>query len=237
MFILTFYRSSSQYFQRALDMALSYGASWDGEKCVIEIPDKYLLDINVKMSNLIQMLRKWKKVEASYNGKKVKWYDFVITVHYGIRSCVECKKQTSNMRYCWIDPDQKGWGCRLLTRMQRYSVGTPYYKSSTKHWYNYGEFIKPDLWKVNKKLIMERLEKEMDTKLIHICPYFDIAEVEGAVHNLPDTIIIDNIHFTIYYSQEYMNGEKKMVPINIRHVPPHDKTIHEFTLRQINQWN
>jgi len=39
MYILTFKRSKSIYFEKGLDLAISLGGKWDGQQMVLEIPD------------------------------------------------------------------------------------------------------------------------------------------------------------------------------------------------------
>jgi len=114
--------------------------------------------------------------------------------------------------------DSKGWGCRQLHRILRYARGTPYYKTSNRYWYNFGEYIDHVTWKINKALILHKLKKEIDDKVLFLCPYFRMEEIEKSVRSLTDIVKLDNKQFTKYYTAEYVDLIKKAIPENIRHV-------------------
>ncbi len=67
---------------------------------------------------------------------------------------------------------------------------------------------------------MQSLEKEIDDKALFLCPFFYMEIIQNAIDSLPDYVKVDNIQFSLYHSAEYIDGIKRMVPVNIRHVVP-----------------
>lgn len=220
MYILTFKRSTSKHFQKALNCAVNLGASWDGETAKLIIPETELLTAYEDLLSLFHYIHKWNSTRATFWGKPVPPYRFVFQIWNTVNRCRIGKAESEDKRYCWAACDSKGWGCRQLKRILRYSVGTPKYKTSNRYWYNFGEFVNYNTWKVNKPLILQKLKKEVEDKALFLCPYFRMGEVEKAVRSLPDIIKVDNKQFTRFYKPEYVEGVKKAVPVNIRHVVP-----------------
>jgi len=220
MYILTFKRSKSKHFQKALNHAINMGASWDGETAKLIIPEKDLLTAYEDIHFLFGYIQKWNSTKATFRGKPVHPYRFIFQVWNTVNKCRTGKSESEDPRYCWSACDSKGWGCKQLQRILRYARGTPHYKTSNRYWYNFGEYIDHDTWKLNKPLILQRLKKEVEDKALFLCPFFRMEEIEKAVRSLPNIIKVDNKQFTKYFTAEYVGGIKKAVPVNIRHVVP-----------------
>ena len=220
MYILTFKRSSSKHFQKALNHVTYMGGSWDGETAKLIIPEKDLLTAYEDIHFLFGYNQNWESTKATFRNKPVPRYWFIFLVWNTVHQCRNARFNTADPRHCWSSVDAKGWGCKHLCRILRYSKGTPRYKTSNRYWYNFGEFIGHDTWRINKPLILERLKKEIDEKVLHLCPLFDMKTIKDAVQSLPDFIKVDKIHYTHYHTAEYIDGVKKIVPVNIRHVAP-----------------
>jgi len=220
MYILTFQRSSSKHFQKALNHVITMGGSWDGEVARLEIPESDLMDAYEDIYFLFGYIQKWKSTRATFNGKSVPPYRFIFLVWHTVGQCREGHDHSADPRYCWQSVDSKGWGCKHLQRIFRYSTGTPKYKTSNRYWYNFGEFVDHNTWKINKDLIHQKIEKEINDKVLHICPFFDLKQIDDAVDSLPDFVKVDNMQYYHYCTTEYVDGKKKQVPVNIRHIPP-----------------
>ncbi len=220
MYILTFKRSKSKFFQKALNHAINVGASWDGTTAKLMIAEKDLLTAYEDLLILFQYIQNWSSTKATFRGKPVLPYRFIFLVWRTVNDCSKQKSETEDPRHCWTTCDSKGWGCRQLHRILRYGKGNPRYKTSNRFWYNFGEFTNYNTWRINKPLIMQRLEKEIDDKVLFLCPYFQLETIQDAIDSLPEYVKVDNIQFSLYHSPEYIDGIKRMVPVNIRHVVP-----------------
>jgi hypothetical protein len=113
-----------------------------------------------------------------------------------------------NRRHCWFATDSPGWGCKYLNRIFRDPQGSGKYKTSNKYWYNFGSFDENGQWIINKNYLLKRLAAEIQEKGIDSCPYFDFENIRKAVQDLPDSVVIDNLHFRKHYISEYENGRR-----------------------------
>lgn len=241
MYILTFQRSNSKNFQKALNHVYNLGVTWDGQTARIEIPEDNLLKAYEEIHFLFGYIQNWKSLRATFRGKEVRPFRFIFLVWRNVDACRRECRTSKNPRHCWSSVDAKGWGCKQLRCILRYTNGPAHYKVSNRYWYNFGEFADRDVWAVNKELIFKKLKEESEEKALDLCPHFKINKVKEAIDNLPDFIRVDNSHFANYYSVEYLKGEKRLVPVNIRHVlPPRRMTsIREIILNDPGkyQWN
>ena len=219
MYTLTFHRSASKHFQKALNHLHNLGGTWDGQTARLEVPEDRLMDAYEEIGFLFGYIQQWKSLKATFRGKPVPPYRFIFQVWNTVNNCKEEKEQTVDQRYCWSSIDAKGWGCKHVQRIQRYVQGPAKYRTSNRYWYNFGEFIDKNTWRINKPLILEKIRKEVEDKALYLCPYFSVDAIEEAVKSLRDFVKVDNQQFCHYCTHEYIDGEKKSVPVNIRHIP------------------
>lgn len=220
MYTLTFQRSGSKHFQKALNHVHNLGGTWDGQTARLEIPEDKLMEAYEEIHFLFGYIQKWKSLRATFRGKPVHPYRFIFLVWLNVTNCKEEREKSMDTKHCWTSMDSQGWGCKRINSILRYVKGASKYKISNRYWYNFGGFIKNDTWKINKDLILQKIEKEIESKALHICPFFDMENVKKAVDSLPKYVRVDNIEFSPHYVPEYVDGKKEMVATNIRHVVP-----------------
>jgi len=196
------------------------GGSWDGEVARLEIPEEKLMTAYEDIAFLFGYIQNWKSTRATFNGKSVPPYRFIFRIWHTVGQCRKDRIYSVDPHYCWSSVDSKGWGCKHLCRIFKYPGGSNKYKTNNRYWYNFGELVDKNTWKINKELILQRLKKEIDDKVLYLCPHFNMEEVERAVQDLPDFIKVDNIHYCHYCTPEYVDGVKRNIPVNIRHVIP-----------------
>jgi len=224
MYTLTFQRSNSKHFQKALNHVYNLGGTWDGQTARMEIPEDKLLGAYEELGFLFGYIQHWKSLRATFRGKEVHPYRFIFLVWHNVSTCAEECKNSVEPRHCWSSVDAKGWGCKKIQSILRYTHGTAHYKVSNRYWYNFGDFQDKDTWQIYKPWILQRLKKEVKEKAIYLCPYFKMEEVEAAVNSLPDVIKPDGVRYVRYCTHEYVDGLKRSVPVNIRHVQPRKRT-------------
>ena len=217
MYILTFEKTKSKYFNQALSMALDMGGDYDGQVVTLKYKVSDLLYLYERLFPLLGIIQYWTTAKATFRGKKVHPYRFIFLIWKNVRECSVACGNTMNKRYCWFATDSPGWGCKHLNRIFRDPQGPGNYKTSNKYWYNFGQFEKGE-WTINKNYLLERLLLEAEEKALDTCPYFDIEKVKKAVQDLPFSVEIDNLHFKKFYISEYENGLKVEKAVNIRHV-------------------
>lgn len=213
MLQISFGHSKSKNFSKALEIANNIGGVMDKGIMTITLHDYELLSAHEALSPLIQIIANWKNVKATYKNREVDLYKFVFQVWRNVVDCSQERNQTWNTRHCWNNIDQEGWGCKQLNPFSRHLYGNGEYKRSNRFWYNFGNFVKPSLWKINKRLIFETLMKEAEQLNLILCPFFEKEKIRQQVNLLPDSIVVDNLNYKIYYNDI---GES----VNIRHIPP-----------------
>lgn len=214
MYILTFKRARSKYFEEGLDLAIQLGGKWDGETLRLEIPGDQLLGAYDTLLPLFFLVQHWSSLRATYNGKPVNPYRFILYMKF-VREC--SWKSTENPRNCYSWVDVPGWGCKKLDHIFYVIRGSGKYSSNEKYWYNFGHF-KKNVWVIDKETLLQRLKSFALKKGLNRCPHFDMAFLEKAVQELPVKIIPDGVEFRYHYDVDYYKGKEVKVPVNIRHI-------------------
>ncbi len=215
MFTLSFGYSRSKYYSRAIEIAHDLGGKMENGIMSIELQDYQLLYSYEEVFPLLEIISKWKSLTGDYNGKKVDVFNFLFNIWRNVAGCAQGRNDSWDTRHCWSNIDNEGWGCKLINSISAHNYGDGRYIRSNRFWYNFGEFESDNVWKINKHLIFEKLQKEIESKNLFLCPFFNIDNVKRKVENLPDNIKPDELTFTTYYNEK---GEK----VNIRHVKMED---------------
>lgn len=204
MYILQFRKSKSKHFPEALKLAQEFGASYDGTIVTLEISD--LLNAYKHIRTLFGIIQNWKSTKATYNGKPVQSYQFILQAHW----IGDCYDEALLGRSCGA-----GWECLKLDKI-KYELPVQYFKSH-RYWYQFGEW-KGKKWIINKQDIFNNLIIYATNKGISLCPFFDETKLQFIVGNLPDFLIADGITFETVFSDKYLNGEILQVPVGIKHL-------------------
>ncbi len=218
MFILSFEKSRSPKFQKALDIAINLRGRFDGQTVIIELSGwDDISNLYEKLLPLMSIISTWKSVKAKFNGKSVNTFSFMMHT----RRLKECSENHSDAddNYCWESATYKGWGCRLVNNLLLYPLQNASYKRNDLYWYNFGNFDSRGIWVINKPLILETLLKHAENNGMDLCPFFNIDRIFEAVENLPFEIKIDNVSWEYYYEPGYVGSSIERIPTNIRHIP------------------
>lgn len=210
MYILTFKQNKSKYFPEAISFAQELGGELKDGIVRIEIKD--VLNAYSVIRTLFSFIQNWKGTSATYNGRPVHPYRFLLQAHW-IRDCSEERA---------IDKDcGDQWGCRKIDKI-KYHIPYQPFKSHT-YWYSYGKF-QSSKWVIDKEKIYQILLKYAKEKAIDTCPLFEEIKLRIIVGNLPDYIIPDEITFTTIYSKKYVEGQEIKAPTGVMHLP--NKRLH-----------
>ena len=74
MYILSFKRSKSKFFQKALNHVTYMGGSWDGETAKLMIQEKDLLTAYEDLVILFRYIQNWKSTRATFRNKFGAWH-------------------------------------------------------------------------------------------------------------------------------------------------------------------
>ena len=216
MYILTFKRSRSKYFREGLNLAMKLGGTWDGETMVLKIQESGLLRAYDRLLPLFEIVGRWSSLKASFREQDVDPYRFILMMHF----IMECAGVRSfNPEHCWLYPDEKGWGCKRLSKVQYQVLGDGQYSSNERFWYNFGRFNEHNEWLIDKETLYQRLYRHAEVTGLILCPFFDVKKIRKAIDSLPDRIVPDGKMFRLHYEEEFHKGERIEMPVNIRHIP------------------
>jgi hypothetical protein len=233
VYILSFRTSRSKYFRKGLNMAIGLGGTWDGKTMILNIPDNKLLGAYEMLLPLFEIVENWSSLKATYNGKEVEPYRFILVMHF-IRQCAGMRKK--DRLHCWLNVEEKGWGCKRISNIMYGLSGNGEYRMNEKYWYNFGKFDEKNEWIIDRERLFRRLSSFAEEKGLTLCPYFRTGEVKRAVERLPSSILADDISFRLFYEEDYYKGRKVRVPVNIRHISntdPESRIIGEYNLDAI----
>lgn len=228
MFILTFKKSSSKKYTAALKAAVKIGCVLVDDQVVIELTDPELLYSYESLKELLRIIHLWKSVDARYRGKRINPFRFIFIIYTNIRQCAEQKNCSIDPKHCWRDNDNEGWGCKFLHPFRKEISGSGEYKKSNQYWYNFGA-REDGTWKVDKRLIAEKIGKYIDDGRLHLCPFLDMERVRDIIMELPDSIQIDRVNFRPFKA----DGKD----VNIRHTPQHFAFVAKMSFSRESTYN
>lgn len=113
---------------------------------------------------------------------------------------------------------QEGWGYPQLNAINRYLPESKSQLVERKFWFQFGSFISPTTWKVDKNQLHAILKQEAEDKLLMLCPSFDFSVVEGIISRLPDTIDVkDNPSWSVLHADTVEGSRVRSKPVGIIH--------------------
>jgi len=219
MLQITLKKSRSKSFNDAVFIMKQLGAELKGGAFFLSIQEHDIPNAYNYLLGLIEIIGKWKNVDARFRGKSIDLYRFVFQQYNSIASCGSERTASDYGEFCRVKYDVPTWGCRLIESVLLYNTGDGNYERSGIYWYNYGFFDNSGMWIIDKDRIYARITKEIQNKALDVCPYFNIAAVEKLVfRDLPDYIIPDNYSYRLHYEKVYENGLEIIKAVNIRHI-------------------
>ncbi len=206
------FSSKSQKFEYAVSLIKELGGEFDGVRAYLDIPDDKVIYVYEKLLDLLMIVGNWKTTVVESKGKTYNGHRFLFQTGYVIRNCYERCKSENN-----CGKNSQGWGCVMIGGPSYYLSGKGNYKSGYRYWYNFGKFI-GDKWVIDKEALLDKLKACIENSFVDYCPLFDFKWLVNRIYNLPDYIIPDDIKFRIFSKESYINGQKIMCPVNIRHI-------------------
>ncbi len=204
MYILTFRKNKSKYFDEALSFAKELNCEHDGTLVIINIPENLLLNIYEEIRTLFGLIQNWKSTYATFRGYEVAPYPFILSLY----QLSKCTKQ---------DFENSEWGCVGITSIKYLNSGSGNYQKNGRYWYNYGKFI-DNKWFIDKSAIREKISLEIEKKGLDLSPLFDPNIISKKIDDLPNYIVPDDVGYRIYYKTKHIQGSEVEIPDNIRHI-------------------
>lgn len=211
MYVLIFSDNSSKYFSSAKNLAIELGASVHLNEVHLTIEDHGLFSAYNRIRRLFALVQHWKNTRASFRGKKVHPYKFILHMHR-LSECADISSML--IQNCDYDLKTKGWGCRRISVLD-YDIKNQIEKTS---WLQFGT-MRDGHWIVDKNKIKQTLLKEVKEKGMDVCPFFDELALISAVKALPDKIDLDNPEFNPNYTEHQLKETNILTISGIRSKP------------------
>ncbi|MEI6632821.1 MAG: AAA family ATPase [Chlamydiota bacterium] len=215
---IRFAQSASINYERALKLAAkfsSYRPDPKAQSNLVLIGSDEFFQKSTIIQNLYETIKNWKSTSIKLNGNIIAFNE--VMHHYPAIECYgRYKRAVIQDRYCLDYHGREGWGCNLLTSIERTMSAHAYSFSRTEYWFSFGSFVSEYIWKIDKDRLLSYLKREATLKNLHICEIFSLDRVASVVNSLPDTI---NVKDSDLWSIDYDEGiagdtkEKKAVGV------------------------
>lgn len=214
MFILSFDKSKSKYFEEALKFSESLNCDFDGTTVTIKIPENELPTAYLTMRQLFGIIQGWKSTKATFRNQPVHPYQTILFFF----KLFQCESISNfNKKNCLNSCGEIGWGCRKIDYVKFNVSGIGEYNQTLRFWYNFG-FFRGSKWVIDKVSLFENIVAYIASKGIDICTNFEQNNLLFSIKSLPDYIIPDDRHYKILYQTKTIKGMEIQIPLNIRHI-------------------
>jgi transitional endoplasmic reticulum ATPase len=187
---------------------------------VIETGSQEVADKFEVFCKLMDAIYDWDSAKLVQEGKQLLPSEFKLPEKKEISLCYQRYLAAEDKdKYC-DDKKPACWGCRKLTGIVLRHEKTVY-TNKARFWYQYGAFIDPRTWRINRDELIRALEDIQEEKQLGFCPAFEYAFFRRYVAALPVLIHLpDPRNWEFVYGEEAINSSKHWDPIGIMHVPP-----------------
>ncbi len=182
-------------------------------------------------TDLWNIVGNWKGSNLCLDGKVID-NSSLFPIFRIINCSSEYEKAIIPEEHCFTINGKKGWGCRFLTFIGQFDSNASYYSyySSQKYWFDFGEFVSINEWKIDKSKIIDILEREAEKNILGICPFFDIKTVRLIVDDLPEQIKVDeDSSWEIIYEENTVGTEIVKIAKGIK--PRNKSKVIELSLK------
>ena len=175
---------------------------------------------------LYSLICSWKSTVLTYRNQHIQKYTYNDLLGIIIQCAKGYNGSHNNELYCNLTPLQEGWGCKFLTDMIKHLESNRNYYPNRNYWYKFGRFESDMVWKIDKKIIHDYLEREVECRKIYHCPIFSIGTTHQYVDQLPDTIDLSlSENWEIEYQEDFQGTTILKKPISIRHISKENESI------------
>jgi len=180
-----------------------------------------------KIINLMQIISGWVSTTIIINGVE-KYSSWEREQIGNILACyLKGKRSKKLSSYCtkqgelhsWDKVRGDGWGCRLLTQTlfdETIPIPTNFYFDKKSFWFQHGK-LDGQVWNVNKEEIANYLEEESVEKELKLCTFFNFANIEKRINELPNQIDLkNNMEWVLYKGEQhggrFLKDNKTIIP-------------------------
>ncbi len=186
---IRFKKSTSKSYPEALRFLKKFSnivmAESDDQENAVTISQDEFIEKYRKVNELWSLVGNWKNSRVLINGEASEFLN--LNIYSTVFGCYEkYKSAVIQEEHCHLHGNKEGWGCKLLTEVNRYLPEN--YWGRDKYWYHFGHFESEAIWKIDKEKIRTILQRETDLKKVSLCPIFNATRIDTIINDLPNQI-------------------------------------------------
>ncbi|MBU3955848.1 AAA family ATPase [bacterium] len=217
---LIFSKSSSKNYSKSIKLSKifdNFKSIEDGNDSNILVLSKNEIGANSKnFRALWDIVGSWKSTQIYINDELKSFREMI-----QLMSVLECVNTYHNTlipeKHCTRYMDEDNWGCKYLVSINRQVRHYCRSRKDYSYWYDFGEFVSANKWKIDKSRLRDLLHKEVKLRMLEFCEVLKVENIDKAIANLPDVIDLNqNDDWEIIY-EDYSEGDvikKKGIGIN-----------------------
>jgi len=222
---IQFGKSNSIYYKEVLSLASKFTVfiplHKDEPNTITVNQDTIEKDLEF-IEPLWQLLCRWKSTRLFINDKLKTGLDAQKAMAPVICYC-QYQKAAIQAIHCRSERQLTGWSCKLLTNIE-YHTSRHLHHREQIYWYHCGYFITDDVWKIDKRAVIDILKREVEARCLYLCPRFDWQAVLQKITELPDEIDLAETNCWEKFYLEEPGLESKLIGVKPK------TTVDEFTM-------
>jgi len=188
---IQFNKTTSSYYETVVKLAKKFKHFHQLEntnEITLDMPELY-----EKSSSVLKILghiRSWKYTNITFDDIPID-SSCIGSVLQLLNCANNYEKAINNETHCHLNNKTlEGWHCKYISEIKRHRPHSmwEYNHDIGKFWFDFGSFDNDDNWVINKELLLHNIFKEVDSKKIYVCPYYNQSNVRNIVDSLPDKI-------------------------------------------------
>ena len=212
MLTITFEQSRSINYKKVLSLCMDFDNFSEKNGCnKLELTATEIFQKWNTFSTIHHYATRWASCRVYYRDELIVPYS--TRLFYALQDIKTCISE-QKIHTCRLSNIFPGWGCKQIRSIKRHIEYFAYV-----YWYSFGCFIGENVWMVDKGGLLNRLTYEANMTFLSECPFFDKSKIEQAVKALPSKILIDNIHWTKEYKEDFSGDKVEYIPLTITHIP------------------
>lgn len=167
---------------------------------------------------LLDTIRDWDSARVIHDQKEMLPAEFSLPEKYAVAACHQGYLAAENQEEYCDSKNPQCWGCRLFNGIILRHAKTPFDKNA-RYWYQYGEFLDKNTWRIDKEALTRDLEKIVGKQSLDFCPVFQLQFFRRYVAALPALVhLADSHNWGLVYLNDASNIAKRWEPVGIQHL-------------------
>jgi len=205
-------KTSSKSIPGALRLSKKLNGIVEGDTITIDLTVQEVFNLWEWVNALLNIVDKWRSFEIYYKSRLCVTNKDYRQLFYAIQEIRRCyyneQDNPEDFEKC-----NQGWGCHKV-----FFVALGLTHRCEKVWYQYGHFVEPNVWVIDKLKILNEVQIEIERKYLKVCPAFPKNRIQRVIDELPNEIILDE-NWEVSYKTEIIEGVLTEIADSIEYLP------------------